>query len=67
MVFWGGICAPRDAGSGCGMGSANRGLMAEAKDEVGGLSGQGSVLSKTGYNWRWTAGFNDPLFSLVEI
>ena len=26
----------------------------------GHLPGQGAVLSKTGYNWRSIAGFNDP-------
>lgn len=60
MVFWEGTCAPRDASSGYGTGAANRGLTAEAEAKVGDLSGQTSMLSKTGYNWRSTAGFNDP-------
>lgn len=67
MVFWRGICAPGDASSGSGTGAANTDLTAKAEAEVGGLSGQGSMLSKPGYNWRSTVGFNDPLFSLVEI
>lgn len=37
-----------------------RGVSQRAEAKVGGLSGQGSMLSKTGYNWRSTAGFNDP-------
>lgn len=62
MKSWGEICAPRGTRSGCGTGAANRSLTAEAGGlSVGGhLLGQGTAPSKTGYNWRSIAEFNDP-------